>query len=518
MIHKSSNKTLLILLLLSLLALPNVPAASAASATDTDSGLPIRTTQQIAALWRQNMNPQADIQHPFITAPSVSNPYAPGALRGDYIQDGLNALNFYRFISGLPADLEVADELNLKAQYGSVLLASEGKFGHTPPQPAHMPDDFYKQGYSSTTSANIYASYGYNDHILFHSVEAYMEDSDTSNLDRVGHRRWVLNPPMKQVGMGLAKGPDDFSYTALQIFDKSRAETVDYHYIPYPAQGPFPVEVFGPTDAWSVSVNPKEFEKPSLESVTVTLTRLRDNRSWKLDAGNNKVTEKGAYFNTENNAYGTGSAIIFRPDGVDVYRPGDTYQVRIDGLTGKDGSAKTIAYTVDFMSAKADPSVPMPKFTDISRHWARQTIDWSFGQGIASGYPDGSFKPDNRVTEQEFVKMFSVATGAKVEATHVWSDAYYQFAMQHHFALNGLNNPIAKAKPINRLAVAELLASAAGDALSGNSAVQFLLDHGYSKGKTAATVQGFHGSDNLTRAEAVQFIKNALDAKFTLPL
>jgi hypothetical protein len=68
------------------------------------------------------------------------------------------------------------------------------------------------------------------------------------------------------------------------------------------------------------------------------------------------------------------------------------------------------------------------------------------------------------------------------------------------------------------LAVAELLASAAGDRLSGNAAVQYLLDHGYSKGKTSATVIGFHRSDNVTRAEAVLFIKNALDAKFTLPV
>jgi uncharacterized protein YkwD len=519
MIRKFAGKTAIFVLLLSVLSLPNFTPASAA-VNDTDSGLPARSALEIVSLWKQTMNPKADYKHPYVTAPSVASPYSPGSLQPEYVQDGVNELNFYRFISGLPADLTVDDDLNLKAQYGSVLLASEGNFGHTPPQPKDMADDFFQRGYASTSTANIYASYGYNDHILFHSVQAYMDDSDTTNLERVGHRRWVLNPPLKRVGMGLAKGKDDFSYTALQIFDKSRPETVNYHYIAYPAQGMFPVEVFGAGDAWSVSINPKEFAKPALDSVTATVVRLRDHKSWRLGAANNKVTENGAYFNVENSYYGTGPAIVFRPDGVGKYSAGDTYQVRIEGLTDKDGAAKQIDYTVDFMSAKADPSLPAPKFNDISRHWARQTIDWAAGAGIVTGYPDGSFKPDKKVSEAEFVAMFSIATGAQVDttATAVWSDGYYGFALLHHFSLHGLIDSKAKTMPINRTSVAELLASAAGNPLKGNSAIQYLLDKGYSKGKTAATVQGYKGTDTLTRAEAVQFVKNALDAQFTLPL
>nr|AYQ75128.1 hypothetical protein EAV92_22815 [Cohnella candidum] len=467
-------------------------------------------------MWRSYMSPKADYTHPYVTAPAVTAPYSAGTLKTEYIQDGLNALNFYRYISGLPGDVTATDDLNRKAAYGSVLLASEGNFGHTPPKPADMADDFYKLGYASTSSANIFASYGYNNHILFASIEAYMEDSDTSNLDRLGHRRWVLNPPLQYTGMGLAKGKDEFSYTALQVFDKSRSEKVNFHYIPYPARGAFPVEVMQPTTAWSISLNTAEYARPSLASVTVNLKRKSDGRTWQFGASQNTVTEKGNYFNVENSGYGTGSAIIFRPAGISEYQPGDVYDVTINGLAGKDGSAKTITYSVDFSSA-LDPAATLPKFADTAGHWARQTIDWAAGLNIASGYPDGTFKPDNTVTEAEFLKMFTVAMGANVTPSGFWSDAYYAYAAGHGFNLQGLKDAKLKSKSLNRTAVAELFASAAGQKLTGYDAIRYMLTNGYSKGKTAATVVGYRGADTLTRAEAVQFIKNALDAKYALP-
>lgn len=43
--------------------------------------------------------------------------------------------------------------------------------------------------------------------------------------------------------------------------------------------------------------------------------------------------------------------------------------------------------------------------TDFEGHWARGTIEKWLAAGRVSGYPDGSFKPDNKVTRAEFVKM-----------------------------------------------------------------------------------------------------------------
>ena len=464
------------------------------------------------------MHPSADIDHPYSTSPSVSAPYAPGVLNSDYLQDGLNALNFYRYISGLPDDVAMTDALNKQAAYGAVLLAAEGDFDHRPRQPSDMPKAFYDKGVASTSTANIFGSYGFDNHILAASMEAYMEDSDTTrNLEALGHRRWILNPALQQVGMGQAKGSDEFDYTTLQVFDESRSDSIRYHYIPYPARGAFPFEVFQGTTAWSVSINPLEYAEPSLKSVKVTLKRTRDNKVWQFDYRANLKTLTGKYFNVETQNFGSGPAIIFRPDEVEGYRAGDVFEVRIEGLKSKDGADRTIAYAVNFVSAAApvDP-IPLdaaPKFTDIAKHWARQTIAWAAEKGFVSGFPDGSFRPGNEVTEEEFTRMFIVAMDKDLKQYGYWSDVYYDYAADHGFELAGLYVDSARSEPTSRGAIAELFASAAGQRLSGDDAVRFMLDHGYS---AQASVEDYRGADTLTRAEAVQFIKNALDANYAI--
>ena len=48
-------------------------------------------------------------------------------------------------------------------------------------------------------------------------------------------------------------------------------------------------------------------------------------------------------------------------------------------------------------------------FSDIAGHWAEETINKWEKTGIISGYPDGTFKPDNSVTRAEFAKIITEA-------------------------------------------------------------------------------------------------------------
>ena len=53
-----------------------------------------------------------------------------------------------------------------------------------------------------------------------------------------------------------------------------------------------------------------------------------------------------------------------------------------------------------------------PSLTDInSSHWAYDYVDALSKNNIISGYPDGTFRPENRVTREEFVKMVISAAG-----------------------------------------------------------------------------------------------------------
>ncbi|MBO9599777.1 MAG: S-layer homology domain-containing protein [Cohnella sp.] len=522
MFRKLTIFLIFIALTLALLPALSAPHASATS-TEPGSGLPARSGEEIAAQWTKLMQPKADFRKPYSSAPTTSKPYDAGALRSDYVQDGVNAINFYRFISGLPYDVTATAELNKQAQHGAALLAATGQFTHFPkPKPSDMPEDFYDQGYDATSTSNIYSSYGYDDHIVARSIDAYMEDSDVGNLSRLGHRRWILNPPLQRIGIGQAEGNDGTSYSALKVFDSSRAAATRFHYVAYPAEGLFPIETFRGTYAWSVGINPVEFAEPSLKNVKVSLKRVADNKTWTLTSANNQATVSGAYMNVENSGYGSGPAIIFRPDGISAYQAGDKFEVTITGLKSASGANKTIHYAVEFMSAahyEAPSKAPgTTRFTDIAKHWAKPAIEWAAGQGIVSDIR-GPFRPDDNVKEEEFLKMFlesGDAAIASAEPGESWSAGYYDYAANKGYNLPGILRDQIRSEPITRLSVAELVSSAAGQAYTGEDAIRFLLDNGYSKGKTAATVAGYAGSDPLTRAEATQFIRNLIEAGFTL--
>ncbi len=57
------------------------------------------------------------------------------------------------------------------------------------------------------------------------------------------------------------------------------------------------------------------------------------------------------------------------------------------------------------------PSTPNGShpFTDIAVHWAGSYIEELYDQGITGGYPDGTYRPENRVTRAEMA-VFLVNT------------------------------------------------------------------------------------------------------------
>lgn len=53
--------------------------------------------------------------------------------------------------------------------------------------------------------------------------------------------------------------------------------------------------------------------------------------------------------------------------------------------------------------------------TDIKDHWAKETITQLTDQNIISGYPDGSFRPDNSVSVAEFIKIATSSIDEDIE-------------------------------------------------------------------------------------------------------
>lgn len=104
-------------------------------------------------------------------------------------------------------------------------------------------------------------------------VSGWMNDGDSSNIDRVGHRRWILNPAMGKTGFGSVSGQNG-TYSAVYAFDDSNSNGQEYG-VMWPAQN-MPVEYFGTSYPWSISMGYAVNES----DIQVTLTRESDGKNW----------------------------------------------------------------------------------------------------------------------------------------------------------------------------------------------------------------------------------------------
>lgn len=158
-------------------------------------------------------------------------------------------------------------------------------------------------------------------------------------------------------------------------------------------------------------------------------------------------------------------------------------------------------------------------FKDVKGNWAEETIDWGARHGVSTGYPDGTFKPNGKVSEAEFLKFLvsyykdTVLTNMKPGAH--WSEKYYEFAYRSNYPVKGANDLKIRNSPITRQTVADILIGALyGKNYTGFDSVKYLMAKGVLKGKDQGkyTAASFRGQDTLTRAEAMQIIRNVYDA------
>ncbi|WP_052487852.1 S-layer homology domain-containing protein [Gordoniibacillus kamchatkensis] len=154
-------------------------------------------------------------------------------------------------------------------------------------------------------------------------------------------------------------------------------------------------------------------------------------------------------------------------------------------------------------------------FPDVKGHWAEATVQWAIDKGVVKGYEDGTFKPNQNVSEAEFLAMLirSYKTDIAASQTGSWSDVYYDFAAKMNYPVIGEKEIGERGKPITRLRVAELISATQGVHFDGNDAIRFLYGNQLAGGTdpNKQTIASFNAESTLTRAEAVQFIKNLVE-------
>jgi len=259
--------------------------------------------------------------------PNLTAPYAAGSLSEQSQRDALAMLNQMRYIAGLNADVTLNEEYTRLVQAASMVNAANRTLSHYPARPEGMEEELYQAARRGAASANLAWSSWRSS--LSYSIAMWMDDSNDSNIDRVGHRRWILNPTMRQTGFGYAVGGNG-AYSSMYAFDRSGS--TDVRGVAWPARE-MPVEYFSNDTVWSYSYG------ESLSDVTVQLVRQNGGNTqiWSLSEGSG-----GGFFRVENSSYGQKGCVIFRPDGIEI-NAGDQYLVTIS-----QGDRLLANYTVNF--------------------------------------------------------------------------------------------------------------------------------------------------------------------------
>jgi hypothetical protein len=151
-------------------------------------------------------------------------------------------------------------------------------------------------------------------------------------------------------------------------------------------------------------------------------------------------------------------------------------------------------------------------FTDLQTNWHKDIVPWGVEQNIAKGFPDGTFKPDNAVTEAQFLALllrkYDKTLTDNVNKSE-WYNPYYVVAKNNNYPVSETPDSV-----ILRTKVAEILAGTQGVNLSGDDAIAYLLARGLAEGKKKdeVSIENYCGQEGLTRAEALQFIRNLVEA------
>ncbi len=89
-------------------------------------------------------------------------------------------------------------------------------------------------------------------------------------------------------------------------------------------------------------------------------------------------------------------------------------------------------------------------FKDVAGHWAEAEIEESYTGGAINGDPDGRFRPDDKISRGEFVKMLTAAICKKVEVTipDEFDDGTHWAAKHYNFATTTMFLPLDESSKV----------------------------------------------------------------------
>lgn len=264
----------------------DVPSSSGDPAT--------RAEADVCARWNADVRAVASLPGWSMGASQCDTGTLPAATR----EGAVRFTNTYRWLAGLaPVPTDTAHEP--AAQACAVLILRNGMLNHTPPMTWTC---FSSLGYDGTSHSNIMGASGFSASVPT-SIQGWIDD-DRDITMTLGHRRWMLFPPLGSTAYGQAGG-----FACLYVLGGARMPR-GRSWVAWPNAGFVPLAAA--SRIWSIS-------SPDLglsSSTRVTVTR---------DGASVPVTAS-----LRTSGYGDDTVSWMMPAAV----AGSVYAVEVSGLRG----------------------------------------------------------------------------------------------------------------------------------------------------------------------------------------
>lgn len=187
-----------------------------------------------------------------------------GTTSQDFRDSVVRRINWYRQLAGLVDTVSERPEYTEAAQNAALIVRANNVLTHYPDRSLRC---YTESGYSGASNSNLFLG-----PVGISAIDGYIEDHGENNRS-VGHRSWILNPQLGQVGIGNVVADDDdprfyWGSNALWVVDDSGLDAVRERrgFVSWPPAGYVPAEVVWPR--WSFTL-PRGAD---FRTATVTMT------------------------------------------------------------------------------------------------------------------------------------------------------------------------------------------------------------------------------------------------------
>lgn len=262
-----------------------------------------RTQEEVCAQWAQGH--VVTEPNPLIASGEECD---PGTLRPGAITDTLVRINLFRWLAGL-GPTTADDGLNASAQKCANMEAFWPWQGGSPHHPPESSKCYTPEGAAAAGSSNLAWGSG----SPAQAINQYMQDN--GNETTMGHRCWIMNPPLGPVGIGYWQTGGKYGNAqCLGVFGQSGGGPKPA-WVGVPNAGFVPLTIAQWTWTFHASL-------AGVPGATITMLRVDDNTPLEVTI---LPLQQG---------YGQYATTSWRPKGWTV-EAGKTYRVTV-GLTNGD--------------------------------------------------------------------------------------------------------------------------------------------------------------------------------------